>query len=389
MTLASIRDTEELYWDVRIPPNLSCIFNDYKASPETEDIKVVYGENKEHLGFYWKGMRGKYDEAIEAKRNKPAIFETTYQSNPSATGSRIFANKDFMDFPVPERLFYGTADKSVVDFLNVMEFDMLLQSWDTAYTANTANDASCGYTIGIRACERDHIELEKTVPVHYDIFVLDEIWGHFDWAQIQPEVIEFYNKWLPSTVLIENSAAGIPLLQTLPGYGLNIVGVDVQNVSKRAKAIDGARAGSAQGWSRQHRIYIPRTTAWAEDLIGELTSFTGARGRQDDRVDALIQVVNYVIDLSINTRELPEGWRTRQEIDERMKEWAMPNHPLFNLPKMYGNVFNPMYGLCGSCVNYRQKDSFCQLHKQSVVKLSTCPFYEPEKDQSQILNFKH
>ena len=34
MTLANFRDGEEVYYDVRIPAGLACVFNDYQAKTE-------------------------------------------------------------------------------------------------------------------------------------------------------------------------------------------------------------------------------------------------------------------------------------------------------------------------------------------------------------------
>ena len=97
-------------------------------------------------------------------------------------------------------------------------------------------------------------------------------------------------------MLIENANVGIPLLHSLESYSIPVEGVIVQHTSKRSRATNGAKAGSVQGWARLGRIYIPKNALWAKALLNELKDFTGARNRKDDRVDALIQGVNYAID---------------------------------------------------------------------------------------------
>ena len=53
---------------------------------------------------------------------------------------------------------------------------------------------------------------------------------------------------------------------------------------------------------------------------------------------------------------------------------------------MAKNVSNPLYGLCGSCKNFVKENSYCGLHKRTVIKLSTCYLYEPDKTVSQTID---
>lgn len=390
MTLASIRDDAELYYDVRIPAGLACVFNDYQKSEKVEDIKVVYGTCEDPKGFYWPGMSGKYDEVAQVKKNKPSIFEIIYQSNPTGVESRLFNEGDFPDFDMPQEMSMGRSYDEVANWLGKMNFDSLIQTWDTAYTANLKNDASVGQTLGLKGCVKDHVSIEPNapeIPFHYDIYLLDEIRKHLELGDLQQEIIDYYNRWMPSQLLMENSVTGIPIIQQLTAYSIPVIGIVVQHTSKRSRVTDGANSGSAQGWAKQHRIYLSKNATYYLDTINELTTFTGARGKQDDRVDALVQGVNYAIDLGITSRDLPPGWRDNADIDAKLLEWAMPNHPLLNLPHLYANVLNPMYGLCGSCKLYDDKKQWCKLHERNMPRVSTCPMYNPKEEQ--ILSIKY
>ncbi|HLX54330.1 MAG TPA: hypothetical protein VKR58_10335, partial [Aquella sp.] len=384
MTLAAIRPTPQLYYDVRIPAGLACVFNNFTPSATVEDIKVVYGENHNPVGYCWNDpkMLSKYEEAALNQKNMPSIFETVYQSNPEAAGTKIFREEDFADFTIPEDMQIGRSYSTVADFLYEKQFDLIVQSWDTAFTADTDNDPSVGYTVGLKGCGKNHKSTEpnaEEVPFHYDIYVLDENYKRLAMGDLQPAVVEYFHLWNPNFVLVENSMPGIPIIHSLESNSIPVLGIVVQHTSKRGRAINGAKAGSAQGWARQGRIFIPHNAPWAAGLIGELKDFTGARNKKDDRVDALIQAANFAIDYGVQNRELPPGWRTDKEIDARMHNWMVPEHPLARLTYMAQNVQNPLYGLCGSCKNYVKENSYCSLHKRTVIKLSTCYLYEPDK----------
>jgi predicted phage terminase large subunit-like protein len=395
MTLASIRNSKELYYDVRIPANLACVFNDYQAKSEVEDIKVVYGENEiqGQVGFYWKGMTAKYEEADMNRKNKPDIFETVYQSNPENAGKKIFREEDFVDYNLPEEMYLGRNYDVVANWIHNMGFDSLIQTLDTALTDETKNDSSCCYTLGLKGCTKEHRALELVgaepteVPFHFDIYVLDELYKQLTYDDLQPEIIDYFNMWLPEKLLIENANVGIPLLNSLGSYSIPVEGVIVQHTSKKSRATNGAKAGSAQGWARLGRIYVPRNASWAKNLLNELKDFSGARNKKDDRVDALIQGVNYAIDLGVQSRDLPPGWRDKEDIDARLLSWMAPNHPLLQLPHLYRNVSNPFYGMCGTCKMFDLKKNFCNLHKRKITKLDSCPMYSPTQEPTLSIEY--
>jgi predicted phage terminase large subunit-like protein len=390
MTLATLREGDELYYDVQIPANLACVFNNFKAIPEVEHIKVVYGKNEEQPGFYWIGQQAKYIEAIQVKKNKPDIFETVYQSNPESAGRRLFEKEDFVDFHLPEQMYMGRNYDVVAQYLHNMNFDMILQTIDTALTDESVNDPSCIYTLGLKGCTKEHKAHDPLIPdtpFHYDIYVLDEVYKRLGYENLVTEVVDYHNLWMPNYLLVEKSAAGIPLINSLGSFSIQVLGVVVQHTSKRSRVINGAKTGSAQGWAKLGRIHIPTNAPWANSLLNELKEFTGSRNKRDDRVDALVQGVNFAIDLGVQSRDLPLGWRDKEDIDAKLLSWATPNHPLLQLPHLYGNVQNPFYGLCGTCRMYDDKKRYCNLHKRPMVKIASCPMYDPTQESTLSISY--
>lgn len=383
MQLPSIReDTRELYYECRIPAGMSCVFNDYKASSLVEDIKVIYGSDIH--GFYWPDQPSKYREAIEVRKNKPSLFETVYQSRPERGGDRLFIEKDFRFYNPPVDLIYGrNFNLETASFCDRFEF--ILQSWDTAFTSEKSSDPSCCYCIGLKPCTEDHRSLvtkagvdredEGEVPFHYDIYVLDEFHAVIDFGDLLNEAVAFFNKWQPNLpVLIEKSAVGEPLIQSLTQYSIPVEGVVVQHSSKRSRIINGAKAGSAQGWFRQGRVVFPQGIDWTDHLKAELLEFVGSRYDRDDRVDALVHAINYAIDMGIKSREFPPGWRSESSFNDRIKDSLEVKHPFSQLAKAQEMSANPFEGTCGTCKSY--KDDFCKLHNHTVCSLNSCQMFE-------------
>jgi predicted phage terminase large subunit-like protein len=383
MTLANFRETAELYYDVRIPAGLPCIFNQFTPSDKVEDIKVVYGENSKQVGFFWPDMVGKYEEAILNKKNKPDIFETVYQSNPEEAGTHIFRESDFQDYDIPDSMYLGRNYDEVADFIFNMHFEMIVQSWDTAYTANSSNDPSVALTIGLRGCVTNHRSMQPDpdpVPYHYDMYILDENYQHLEYGALEQEAVDYFNIWQPNYVIVENSVAGIPLIQRLTSYSIPIVPVKVQHTSKTQRATNGSKAGSAQGWARQGRVFIPRNAMWAKPLIDELKDFTGARHKHDDRVDAFINAANWTIDLGVQSRDLPPGWKEDADIDAKLLNWKKADAPFASLNQLYSNVANPYFGMCATCTSFKKATSTCLRHHIKVPRIGTCGYYNPDKD---------
>jgi predicted phage terminase large subunit-like protein len=395
MELPSIREGNELYYDVTIPAHYPCIFNNNEVLPKVEKMRVVYGHdaqdwkpigsNKE--AFYWPGVIAKYREAVEARKNKPAMFEIVYQSRPERAGMRLFNPDDFRYYNPPYDVDFGLNSAEVSEFIS--QFDFIIQSWDTAFTASTTSDNSVCYCVGLKQCHESHSNLpaglEKLeIPYHYDIYVLSEFCAKLDFGDLTNAAITQYNNWEPSWVLLEKTASGLPLVQELIKYSIPIEPIVVQGTSKRGRAINGAKAGSAQGWFKQHRVLFPADTEWVKALETELKEFTGmGRKETDDRVDALVQAINYAIDLGIKLRELPDGWRNDTDIDARIKKWFAPANHLQQISKMTEQAENPFYGTCSTCVSF--KENFCNLHKIVVSALHSCSFFAPARGEQKFI----
>lgn len=391
MTIPSIRDIADpsenpnLYFDVTIPEGLSCTFNDYKPKDYTEQVKVYYGYDPN--GFYWPGQKAKEEEARLIRKTSPAVFQTLYQCQPELSELAVFKPDDFSYFTPPSDLVDGRTSDAVQRFLN--QTSLVVQSWDTAFTAEKHNDSSVCYTAALLLCNQNHRVLPGEAPtaeLHYDVYVLDEFRAKLEFSDLTEHAEELYKRWEPDKILVEKGATGIPLVQHLTQIAAPVEGISVNNVGKRQRATNGAKAGSAQGWMRSWRVKFPKDEPWIEDMEREFVKFTGTKGQQDDRVDALVQVINFAIDLGLTATEMPEGWRTDEEIDAQIRSWTKPTSTISHFVDSLQTYQNPFIGYCQTCKYFSQ--NHCNYHKITVSALHSCVNYESLDDVHQWQRLK-
>ena len=201
---------------------------------------------------YWPDM---YPAAWleQRQRAEPHTFAAWYQQKPLQSSAEIFK---------PHWFQYKHADAR----------DTLYQSWDTAVKTGQGND----YT----AC------IEGRVDRNSNVYVTDIYRKKLEFPQLI-EQVERFGRRRPHIALVEDKASGSPAIQTLKqSSSLPIVGV----VPKGDKE---ERARSVTGWFESGKVFFPPNHPMLAELEHELLSFPD--GLNDDMVDALTQLLNYVI----------------------------------------------------------------------------------------------
>lgn len=151
-------------------------------------------------------------------------------------------------------------------------FDVVIQSWDMAFKANSDSSYVVGQLWG---------------RVGADCYLLDQIREHLDFPSTLSAVKRFTELHPRSTVkLIEDKANGPAVLAMLSNQIPGMIAVKA-DVSKEARA-------NAITWLFESgNVYIPRSVAWIEDYIQELCDFPN--GSNDDQVDATSQALARLI----------------------------------------------------------------------------------------------
>ena len=147
----------------------------------------------------------------------------------------------------------------------------IIQSWDTASKAIELNDFS--------VC--------TTWVVHNKhVYLVDVVRKRMDYPTLKRMVVEKAREFKPSTILIEDKASGIQLVQELKYDGLHIVrGVTPQG--DKTMRLLAQTATIENGF-----VHLPKDAPWLLDYLTEMTSFPMAK--HDDQVDATSQALGWL-----------------------------------------------------------------------------------------------
>ncbi len=144
------------------------------------------------------------------------------------------------------------------------EFQYVVQSWDTAMTAEPTSDFTVCTTWGFRNS-------------HW--YLLEVLRRRLEYPDIKRSIRNLHQRWQPELILIEDAATGTPLYQELYREGMHMLVPCRPDISKEARVI----AQSAK--LEAGLVLIPETAGWREDFLHEVRAFPS--GRYDDQVDSM------------------------------------------------------------------------------------------------------
>ena len=182
------------------------------------------------------------------------------------------------------------------------KFEMIIQSYDCAYTEKTVNDPTAATTWGVF----------KPQDGPMGVMLIDAWQDRLQYPDLRPKVIEEFKVSYGSDpeeegrgnfvggkkvdlILIEDKAAGISLIQ------------DLQRAHLPVRAYNPGRADKIQRLSivaniiAHKRVWIPESTVrkgyvrdWAEGFVSQICSFPDST--HDDFVDSCTQALRYLRD---------------------------------------------------------------------------------------------
>ena len=379
--------TGKLFFDAYVPPDLECVFSE--RAGRGGKLQIVYGDSDgdDRGDFFWPDNVTKKQESLSVQKSNPGIFESVYQGNPTIEEGRIFEPNDFSHR-------HALTPEKISQILKTTD-SFILEAWDTSFSSEMASDYSVGVAALVVACDRSHGDSTKESTPHNDVYLIDLVRHRWDFKKLVHNVRWFYNKYRPRHVLIEERASGTPLISTLKEE-VPLYGVSDKSISKRGRVLQGARAGSVQGWFRMGRVFFPKEAPWVHGAISELLEFTGKKGGVDDQVDAITYLINFAIDSGVS------GMRLSHEYDSIVEEFTEEPED----KSIYGSLENKdsnmikdarglghliktakersesdpvrlMFGdVCLNCRFYDKDRKFCQKRNISMPILGYCPQYE-------------
>ena len=180
-------------------------------------------------------------------------FAALYQGNPEQAGGNIFRRdwwQTYRDLPA---------------------FELILQSWDTAFKEKEQNDFSVCTTWGVA---------QKG-------YYLIDVWRQrAAFPALLSACKALADKHKPHRILIEDKASGQSLLQTLRQE------TKLPILPFKPDSDKVVRANAVTGVIEAGRVFLPEHASWLHDFVEELSAFPN--GAFDDQVDSLTQVLNYL-----------------------------------------------------------------------------------------------
>jgi predicted phage terminase large subunit-like protein len=222
------------------------------------------------------GSKGVYvrnpGEVIDARREPSHIldeikaqmgsqaFTSQYQQSPVPPGGAMIKEEWFSTFDLVPA--YADGDRFV-------------HSWDTASKQGELNDYSVGSVWQVRG------------NVFYLIDVIREKLAYPDLKRMIVEVAH-RRCYAANTVLIEEAASGISLIQHLRSEG------SVFPIAFKPKYDKIVRMNAQTARIEAGQVYLPKAAPWLGDFMTEVLQFP--YGRHDDQVDSLSQFLEWQCD---------------------------------------------------------------------------------------------
>jgi predicted phage terminase large subunit-like protein len=183
-------------------------------------------------------------------------FAAQYQQRPAPAGGGIVRAEWFGR--------YEHDDKPA--------FLKIIQSWDTASKITEISSYSVCTTWGVTRDKR--------------IFLLDVFRGRLEYPDLKRKVVELAVRFNPAQVLVEDTAAGIQLVQELKRDGLHqITRVKVEGGKEM-------RMRAQTPTIENGHVWLPKQAPWLSDYLHELTIFPN--GRHADQVDSTSQALKSI-----------------------------------------------------------------------------------------------
>ncbi|MBS9718527.1 phage terminase large subunit [Pseudohalocynthiibacter aestuariivivens] len=183
------------------------------------------------------------------------VFAAQYQQSPAPLGGGIVKWDWFRTYDrAPDR----------------QGGDRIVQSWDTATTAEEASDYSVCTTWQVRG---------------QSAWLLNIYRAKLEFPELRRQVEGEARRWKANLILIERAGSGIQLIQDLQRRtGFNVKGI-VPKLDKATRLL--AVTPVIEGG----RVAIPKEGSWLAEFRREISLFP--KGRNDDQVDSLSQFLGW------------------------------------------------------------------------------------------------
>ena len=240
-------------------------------------------------------------EIFALREELPSIkWEASYQQNPTAGGSTIFARPWFKLWPKP-----SPPNK----------LKEIIVSIDPAFGQNDRADPAGIVVSGIFEAKRGELGGRRADDpldtVQTNLILLDAFESQAPFPDFKQEVWELNRQWNPEVILIEDKASGISLVQELSLMNLPVRLFKVSRGTATSPNDKIARANRVAPIVKSGRIWLPspEVREWADRLLKQLTMFPMVPN--DDMTDAFVQTLVYFRNFGLLTTD--DDWEPDPE----------------------------------------------------------------------------
>jgi predicted phage terminase large subunit-like protein len=233
----------------------------FPAIAQIDERHVVETQHGSYVHFRAQG------EALHPAREPLAVLEQIRRN----IGGAYFAAQ-YLQSPTPpgggmiKEAWFPRFDPDAA-----LSYERIVQSWDTANKVNELTDFSVCTTWGLKG---------------KNCYLLNVLRKRLEYPDLKRAVREQARLYANPTILIEDRASGVQLIQELRQEGL----VGIAGVSPKSDKILRMRDQTAT--MEAGFVHLPERAHWLADLIHELMMFP--RGRHDDQVDSVSQALCWI-----------------------------------------------------------------------------------------------
>jgi predicted phage terminase large subunit-like protein len=173
---------------------------------------------------------------------------------------------------------------------------MVVQSWDTAVTAEPTSDFSVCTCWGYR---------------EGNWYLLEVVRERLEYPALRRRVIDMAQRWLAEMVIIEYANSGIPLVRELRTNGTPSI------IGPKPRLDKAVRFGAQGAKLETGKFLLPKSAAWLPAFKRELLGFPNTR--HDDQADSMSQFLEWTGSrhgMSWQERQI-NGGRRRRSVQRR------------------------------------------------------------------------
>lgn len=219
----------------------------------------------------------------ELLKSAPLRWYATYQQAPQDGGTTLVDRAWLKDYP------HIDPPRSVKE---------LTITVDPAFTDDAANDPTGIVVSALWERTRTEQELadaalidpDDNAPTERVCLVLDAIETWQSFPDLKATLYELYRRWRPTTMLVENKASGISLVQELNNVGIPATLYRVNRGAGTQRNDKIARLSAVLPLIKAGRLHIPSLYDWGDNLRTLLCKFPAGR---DDLVDAMVMALTH------------------------------------------------------------------------------------------------